>query len=183
MPNKTSTTDTLRVSSLSQRAPNRFRIAPDAEAMAALAEELDLVDLRKVVFEGTVQSEGRRDWRLEGHLVATVTQPCVATLAPVTTRIETDVTRRFLAEGIAVPEGDEVEMPDDVDQEPLTETISLGAILTEALSLSLPPYPRADTPDPVEARATPKGAEPLTDADTKPFAGLAALRDKLEGDG
>ncbi|QYX55427.1 DUF177 domain-containing protein [Roseovarius sp. SCSIO 43702] len=176
------TTARLGVAKLSQRAPNAFRLVPDAEGLAALAAGLDLLDCRKVVFEGTVTSEGRRDWRLDGHLGATVVQACVATLEPVTTRIETEVMRRFLADGVPVPEAEEAPMPEEVEAEPLSDTIALDAILTEALSLALPTYPRADTSRPVDLSAAPEGAQPLTDEDVKPFAGLAALRDKLGKD-
>ena len=43
-------------------------------------------------------------------------------------------------------------------------------------------YPRkADAPA-GDARVTEPGKVAMTDADTRPFAGLAALRDKLSGD-
>ena len=61
----------------------------------------------------------------------------------------------------------------------LTAEIDLTAILTEELALNLPLYPRAaDTVTTSETFAAP-GVEPMTDAEAKPFAGLAALRAKL----
>ncbi|WP_336097193.1 YceD family protein [Roseovarius sp. CH_XMU1461] len=178
----TAMTGTLKVAELSQRKPNRFRIVPDAQTLQDLAGTLDLVDLRKVLFEGEVTSEGRRDWRLKARLGATVIQPCVATLAPVTTRIDTPVSRLYVAGGLQTPQGEEIAMPEDDTLEPLGEVIDLDALLHEELSLALPAYPRATAEDPLVATAAPKGAEPLTDEKIKPFAGLAELRKKMEKD-
>jgi hypothetical protein len=44
--------------------------------------------VRKLRFIGTLEPEGAQDWRLTADLGATVVQPCVVTLAPVTTRLE-----------------------------------------------------------------------------------------------
>ena len=51
----------------------------------------------------------------------------------------------------------------------------------EALSLSVPEYPRAAEAELGEMTAEPEGAAPISDEDVKPFAGLAGLRDKLSG--
>ena len=173
----------LAVSALSPRKAHRFELRPDAARMAALAEELGLDALRKLRFSGELRAEGRADWRLTGRLGATVTQACVVTLEPVTTRIEEDVERRFLADWPPGEEqGDEVEMPEDETIDPLGEVIDLETVMAEALALTLPPYPRkSDVEEPVEAQAAPPGETPLTDADVKPFAGLADLKKKLEG--
>jgi uncharacterized metal-binding protein YceD (DUF177 family) len=72
-----------------------------------------------------------------------VVQPCVVTLEPVTTRIEEPVERRFRAELPEPLPGAEVEMPEDDALEPLPETLDLGRVMTEALALAVPEYPRA----------------------------------------
>ena len=122
----------LRVADLDQSAPTPFDIVPDADALRQIAADLDLNALRKVRFSGQISAEGKRDWLLTGNLGATVVQPCVVTLAPVTTRIETDVRRQYTPDYVD-PEGDEVEMPDDDTLEPLTHYIDLGTVLVEAL--------------------------------------------------
>jgi uncharacterized metal-binding protein YceD (DUF177 family) len=111
-----------------------------------------------------------------------VVQPCVVTLAPVTTRIEEDVERRFLADPPPMPEG-EVEMPGDESAEPLPDVIDLGAVLAEALALALPDYPRAEGAALEEAQFAAPGTRPMSDDDAKPFAGLAGLRDDLDKNG
>ena len=176
-------TTLFRVADLPQNGETAFLIAPEADALAEIAAELGLEALRKLRFEGHIRSDGRRDWRLEGHLGATVVQPCVVTLRPVTTRIEEDVTRRFLAH---LPEeasdADEIEMPEDETIEKLGPEIDARAVMLEALALALPLYPRADGAELEGANFTEPGKEALKDEDLRPFAGLKALRDKLEGD-
>ena len=49
-------------------------------------------------------------------------------------------------------------------------------------AVALPPFPRSPGAELGIARAAPKGVRPLTDEETRPFAGLAALRDRLADD-
>ncbi|MCB1339764.1 MAG: DUF177 domain-containing protein [Pseudooceanicola sp.] len=170
----------FRVADLDQNAPTPFDLRPDAATTAALAEELGLLGLRKLSFAGQIAAAGSRDFVLTGTLGATVVQPCVVTLDPVTTRIDTAVRRTYLAN---MPEvtGDEVEMPEDDTQEPLPAVIDPAAVMAEALALALPLYPRKADAALDEANFAEPGTEALTDETAKPFAGLAGLRDRLEG--
>ena len=168
----------LRVADLAPDGPTPFDLRPDAESRRALAARLGLSGLRKLRFRGRIEPSGARDWVLRGHLGATVVQPCVITLEPVTTRIETEVTRTYLA-AMPEPEGDEVEMPEDDSAEPLGSHIDPAAVMAEALALALPLYPRRAGARLGEAVFTAPGIAPLTDAQMRPFAGLAALRDAL----
>lgn len=171
----------LVVASLNKRRSYPFDLRPDAAIRARIAAQLDLLELRKLRFHGSLQPMGRHDWMLEASLGATVVQPCAITLDPVTTRIDEKVQRRFIAD-LPAPEGLEVEMPEDDSQEPLGTVIDIGAIALEALALALPAFVRKpDAALGMEGRmaAAPQGAEPLSDARPKPFAALAALRDKL----
>lgn len=169
----------LRVADLAQNRPVPFELVPDATALAALAQELDLLGLRKVRLAGTLRARGKRDWALDGTLGATVVQPCVVTLDPVTTRIETPVERLFLA-NYTEPDGTEVEMHEDERTEPLGPDIDLARILAEALALALPLYPRKDEATLGEAVFAAPGIAPMRDEDARPFAGLAGLRDSLK---
>ncbi|SNS73878.1 YceD family protein [Tropicimonas sediminicola] len=169
----------LRLSRLPTTRPTPFKIVPDAEAMANLAGELDLIDLRKLRLEGQMFPDGPRDWRLEARLGATVVQPCSVTLAPVTTRIEAPVVRRYTAD-YSVSDEAEAEMPEDDSLEPLPEVLDLDAVLAEALALALPDFPRADGAELGEAVFAAPDTQPLRDEDVKPFAGLADLKKRLE---
>lgn len=181
MPQAAPNPHALRVADLPQRSSKTFDLRPTAEETEALRAALDLQELRKVRLHGALKPLGKRDWSLEATLGATVSQPCVVTLAPVTTRIDTEVSRQFVTD-YAEPDAPEAEMPEDDTVEPLGAYIDLFAVLTEALSLSLPLYPRADgAEDLVEIRVTEPGKAPMTDDDAKPFAGLAALKSQLGG--
>lgn len=165
----------VRLSALSGRSPAPVRLAPDAAACEAIAERLGLLGLRKLRLEGELAPEGRADWRLEARLGATVVQPCVVTLAPVTTRIDVALTRRYVAE-MAAPAGDEIEMPEDDTEEPLPEMLDLAQVMEEALALALPLYPRAEGAELSRAVFGPPGTDPLTDEAAKPFAALGRLK-------
>lgn len=171
----------LRVADLRASSPTRVLLEPDADARAALAATLGVLGLRKLRFEGTLTPRGAKGWELSATLGATVQQACIVTLDPVSTRIDTAVLRRFVPPGqLATPEaGSETEMPDDDSMEPLGEVIDLDAVMTEALALALPAYPRKDGAALGSAQYSQDGVAPMTDADARPFAGLAALKEKM----
>ena len=58
--------------------------------------------------------------------------------------------------------------------------IDLSEVMIESLALALPLYPRQDGAGFGQLSTTEPGAEQLSDEDVKPFAALAALKDKLE---
>jgi len=107
-------------------------------------------------------------------------QPCVITLEPVVTRIEEDVTRHYLSDW-QDPDDAEVEMPEDDSSEPLGAEIDVMAAITEALSLAIPAYPRADGAELGALLHAEPGIEPLNEDTVRPFAGLADLKKKMEG--
>jgi uncharacterized metal-binding protein YceD (DUF177 family) len=168
----------FRSGGLSPRKPTRFHYAPDAEARDALAQELGLLALHRMEFVGQITPDGRDAMVLTALLTADCDQPCIVTLAPVRAHISEEVRRRFVA-GLTQPEADEMEMPEDDTVEPLPEVIDLAAIAAEALVLALPLYPRAPGAELGSVVHAPEGVAPLADSDLKPFAGLAALAERL----
>lgn len=167
----------FRRANLAQRKPTRFALMPDAQALATIAKALGLIGITRASFRGQIKPLGRADFALEAVLEATVVQPCVATLAPVTTVIREPVSRRYLADW-KEPDAEESETPEDDSAEPLGDVIDAGAVMVEALVLALPLYPRADGASAGDVVAAPPGAKPLTDAALRPFAGLADLLKK-----
>jgi uncharacterized metal-binding protein YceD (DUF177 family) len=153
-------------------------LRPDTADCAALAAELGIPGLRKVSLTGSLHPVGRRDWRLTARMGATFVQECIVTLAPVTTRADEDVIRLY-AEQVDIPAAGEVEMPDDVDTEPLPSALDLRAVLVEALALALPPFPRAVGVAFDGIEVTEPGVTPLGDDGARPFAGLARLKGDL----
>jgi len=173
----------LKFSELPSGRVYDFALEPDASARAAVADTLGVPIVRKLRFVGKIAPLGRRDWQLTARLGATVVQECVTSFQPVTTRIDEDVTRSYLAEieDIAAS-GEEMEMPEDDTAEALPAELDLGDVMIEALALALPDYPRAEGIEPLNQSYSAPGTTPLQDEDTKPFAGLASLRDKFAKD-
>ncbi len=176
------TNTTLRLASLPADETYEFLIVPDADQRKPIAAQLELLDLRKLRFAGKIRPEGRRDWRLEGTVGATVVQPCVITLAPVVTRIDEEISRLYVTKLPEFEAGSEDEMPEDDSLEPIPEILNLTTVLAEALALALPLYPRADGAAIEQADFAEPGVAPMTDEDAKPFAALAKLKNQLKND-
>lgn len=166
----------LRVAHLNPRSPTTFSIRPDADARAAIAQELGISALTALRFEGDLRPQGGDAWRLTGTLNARVVQPCVVTLRPVKTDLSEQVLRVY-SPHMSTPEGDEIEMPDET-LEPLGQFIDLEAAMIEELALALPEYPRAEGADLQDAPA--EDVQPET---RRPFEGLDKLlrRDSDQG--
>ncbi|MEM7317760.1 MAG: DUF177 domain-containing protein [Pseudomonadota bacterium] len=169
----------FRVADLPQNHPTRFVLQPDAGYRSNLAVELGLLGLNKLRFAGDIKASGDRNWLLTGQLGATVVQPCVVSLDSVTTRIDEPVRRLFVANWIE-PEDDEVEMTQDEETEALGPEIDAAAVMTEALVLALPLYPRKPGTDLAQAVFTEPGTRPMSDEDVRPFADLSALREAMK---
>jgi len=154
-----------------------FEIAPTEAEAAALARLLGATALRRMRLAGRLAPVDGGGWQLDGKLGATVVQPCVVTLDPVTTRIDQPLRRVWLpATGRPAAE---VVLAADAEEEPeaLGDRIDLGLVATEALALAVPAYPRKPG-----AALRPPAAESDEDR-PRPFAALAALRGKLGDDG
>ncbi len=168
----------FRVAALSPRKPTRFALTPDKDARTAIAASLGLISLPEFSFKGEIRPTAGRDYVLEADLAALAVQACSVTLAPVSARLSDRTLRRYIAD-YTVPEGDEVEMPEDDTSEPLPDVIDVGAVAVEALALALPLYPRAPGAALGEAVFAAPGTAPLRDGDLNPFAGLAGLAKKM----
>jgi len=169
----------VRLADLPNRKRTHFTITPDATGRAALATVLGIPSLRKMRFTGDLIPLGKRDWRLEATLGATVQQDCVVTLDPVTTRIDEHIERTYTS-NFETPDAAEVEMTEDDTTDPIPESLDLVEVALEALALSIPAYPRKDGAHADKAVFTEPGKAAMTDEDARPFAGLAALRKDLE---
>lgn len=168
---------TISLADLSE--PRSFDLRPDADTSRDMAERLGLLALRKVSFSGELRPLGGQDVELSAKLGATVVQPCGVTLEPVTTRIDEHVERTYVANMPDLPDGAEVEMPGNVEVEPLPRSVDLSEVMEEALSLAIPMFPRSPEAGVADISVTEPGKSPMTDEEARPFAGLAQLRDKL----
>ena len=156
-----------------------FALSPSRKDEAALAEALGILGVSKVAFSGDIRTAAGGGVTVSGHLGATVTQTCVVTLEPVRTRIEEAVERRFLPGLEAPKDGYQLREDEDVDVDALGATIDLGALASEALALALPSYPRSDGAALEQTDFAEPGVTALTDEAARPFAALAALKQRL----
>ncbi len=174
----------LRVAQLGGRKSRSIDLAPDAETRAEIAAFLGIEGLKKFRLSATLRPLAAQDWELTGALGATVVQSCAVTLAPVTTRIDEEIQRQFIAD-LPEPDGLEIEMPADDTIEPLGQVIDISALAIEALALALPAFVRAPGAEMSESgalAAAPSGQEPITEGPRKPFAALAALKAQIASD-
>lgn len=169
----------ISMADIPKGSTRRFDLTFDDQHLQAALETLGLLEIRKARITGTLAPEGRKNWRLQAEVGASLSQACVLTLMPVKARIDTSVNRLFLTDW-EEPEGDSVmEMTMDEDSDPLGEEIDLEQIAIEAIAMALPPYPHAEGATLEKQVFSEPGVTPMTDEDAKPFAGLAALRNKI----
>ena len=171
----------FRAADLPTKRETAVSLTADHALRAELAEALGVSQIKKLSFAGKLRAAGKTDWTLTGHLGATVVQPCVVTLDPVTTRIEEPVLRQYISNW-QEPDDPEAEMTEDDSSEPLGDVIDVMAAITEALSLAIPAYPRANGAELGAMVHAEPGIEPLNEETVKPFASLAALKKKMEGE-
>ena len=176
-------TPVLRIADLNERRPTRFELTFDPTQIRQFAQELGLISLKKLRFTGELTAKGRDQWELTADLGATVQQNCVISFVPVTTRIDEKITRRYVPEDVfeQVAEDEEIaEASGDDAMDILPAEIDLLDVFRETLVLALPDYPRAEGVELGERVFSEEGIKPMRDADAKPFAGLAALKEKME---
>jgi hypothetical protein len=154
-----------------------LEVTPSAEERAAIATQIEVtsvdalaVRLHAVRFRGGI--------RVTGRLTASVTQPSVVTLEPLTQEIAEPIDRIFLPGGekqFAGPANAEVFVDlegEDVPDHFEGNEADLSDLIVETLALAVDLYPRE--PD-VSLEDT--GFKPDLDA-TSPFAALKALKPK-----
>jgi uncharacterized metal-binding protein YceD (DUF177 family) len=110
-----------------------------------------------------------------GRVRAALAQPCIATGEPVAETIDTDFALRFVVEGDALAEGEELELDaQDVDTIGYDgQMIDMGEAVAETMALAMTPFPRSPGAD-----AALREAGVLSEEQASPFAALLALKDK-----
>ncbi|MEO1490791.1 MAG: YceD family protein [Pseudomonadota bacterium] len=170
----------IEVESLSAARPKPFDLVADAEARAEIAAFLGLPRLDALRMKGEINAAGRDRWRLTARLTAELCQTCVVSLSDVSESIDEDIVRDFIpAEDVSALEGTDLDLADEDDPDPYERVIDPGIVAIECLALALDPYPRAPGAEVTVSAVAAPGVAPLKDDDLKPFAGLAALKDKM----
>lgn len=120
-----------------------FAIAAEPAELVALARRLRVERIDRLEARGTVTGDpGDGLVAVRGHFEAEVTQLCVVTLEPVSTRVAGSLRRLFLP-GAPPAVREVVVDPLAEEPEPLEgDRLDLGEIVAEELALALDPYPR-----------------------------------------
>ena len=169
----------IKVSALRNTVNHVFDETPTEAEHDALGALYDVVSVRKMRFKGEISPFEKDGWLLEGTLGATITQNCVVTLGRVRTRIDLDVRRIFTPMALETETTISLDYDADDETEPLGKEIDLGLIAIEALALAIPEYPRIEGAELDQNSFTPADTAPVEEEKVKPFAGLAALKEKL----
>jgi len=160
-----------------------FDITFTENDMSQVAAILSALSVKKMRISGKISPLDKKDWLLSATVGATVTQSCVVTLDPVQTRVDAPIELKYVADYETENAESVTEMAVDEMVEPLSEEIDLVNIAIEAIALALPDYPRSENASLETAVFAEPGVKPMTDEDTKPFASLASLKDKLTKEG
>jgi uncharacterized metal-binding protein YceD (DUF177 family) len=156
-------------------AGRELEVAPDAEALAAMAEILKITTLE--TFHASLTAVKLRGGiRVQGRLTARTVQPSVVTFEPVTQNIDEPVDRLFI-QGPDKPHNpapgaeifvdlEDEDFPDHVDG----NEVDLSALLIETIALAIDPYPR------LPGESLESVGVDLTDKEEGPFARLKSLK-------
>ena len=169
----------IKVYTLRNTVNHEFDETPTETEHDALGALYDVVSVRKMRFKGEILPFDKDGWLLEGTLGATITQNCVITLERVRTRIDLDIRRIFTPTTLETETTIALDYEADDETEPLGNEIDLGLIAIEALALAIPEYPRVEGAELDQSDFSPDDTAPIEEEKAKPFAGLAALKEKL----
>ena len=158
-----------------EAAPSVHPVEADAKERTALARRLGIVELQALSGEVTLRRRAdQRTFEAAGTLQAKVVQECVVTLDPFESTVEDRFDLRFAPEAASRKALDLD--PDEDAPEPLEgDSIDIGELVAQQLSLALNPHPRKPGAKITEDVA---GAEDIGNGDERPgpFARLAELK-------
>lgn len=158
--------------------PVRIVLEADAEELKALAKFWDVVSVEYLKAELQVSRWKKDGVKVKGEVHAAVTQSCVVTLEPVSSKIDETIEQIFVPEGsklarmVTNEEGEIVLDPDgpDIPDQFTGDSIDVGAVVAEFAALAIDPYPRK--PD----AAFPETAEKEPEEEKRPSP-FAVLKD------
>jgi uncharacterized metal-binding protein YceD (DUF177 family) len=163
---------------LSELQPDGASVDLEAgpEECEALARRFDVVAIDRLTARLYLKRDARdRHFLVRGSFEAGLTQICVVTLEPFEATLVDSFTARFVRDAAAAQETDVfVDVADGEPPEPISgETIDLGELVAQYLSLAIDPHPRKpgarfDFVDAADAGDAEEGRSP--------FAALKVLR-------
>ena len=163
----------FQLAEFSNAPEHHVELAASETEREALAARNSVLSLDKLEAQLTVRRVAVGDIVVEGKLNAELVQECVVTLEPVGDTVSAPFDQRYTQNPPALAADLEVG-PDDIEPpEPIIgDSIDLGELVAQFLSLSINPYPRAAEADAQAEQILPKPPE------DGPFSVLAQLRDR-----
>jgi uncharacterized metal-binding protein YceD (DUF177 family) len=161
-------------------SPRAVAIVAGEAERAALAARFGLAAIHSLAADAELT---RRDEVVTaaGTVTAAVVQSCVATGEPVEALVEEDFRIEFRPH-LATEAEEEIELSGSELDVVFYDggAIDLGEAVAETVSLALDPYPRSPAAEAALREAGVKSEEEAK-VEASPFAGLAALKDRLGG--
>lgn len=119
-----------------------YDLEANAEEREALAVRFGLIAIERFTARlSLARRRGAESWHLSGWVDARVIQQCVVTLEPVENEVRSEIEIIFIDKKQYI---EEETLYDDLSEPFEGDTLDLGEIAAEELSLALEPYPRAD---------------------------------------
>lgn len=151
---------------------HKIEIVTTQAERAALAARYGLISLDVLEAQVTVREDPSGEIVAEGHVQAQIVQQCVVTLEPISSTAAASFDQRYTLRPVDVEDDleigpDDIEPPDPV----IGDSIDVGELVAQFLSLSIDPYPRAPDAD------SKMDQYPSETPDDGPFAALAQLRE------
>jgi uncharacterized metal-binding protein YceD (DUF177 family) len=154
----------------------RGNLEANADECTALTPRLGLLAISSVSAKLDIRkSKDGSVVTVTGRLAAKVTQECIVTLEPVEADVSAAVSERFVRQEEVEPEA-VVEVEDEECYDEIIEgdSIDIGEMVSQCLTLELEPYPRKDG---IEFELSESDLNPA--GPTGPFAALADLKRKI----
>jgi uncharacterized metal-binding protein YceD (DUF177 family) len=160
-------------------APRAVSIEAHEAERTALAKRFSLEAIHSLAAEAELVRTGDAV-RATGRVTAAVVQSCVATGEPVEEQVAEDFTIEFRPHPQVGSPDEEIELSEGELDVVFYDAaaVDLGDAVAETVSLALNPFPRSPEAETALREAGVK-SEQEAKAEASPFAGLAALKDKL----
>lgn len=127
--------------------PTNYNLIATPEERKKIAQRLNLISIEKL--EATLHLQKKDQLFLTGSILANVTQSCVRTLVPLPQQLNIGVDEIFILKVNEPEEEEEMELKDLI--EPVQgNTLDLGEVVIQILSLNLDPYPVAPGSTPLD---------------------------------
>ncbi len=158
------------------RSGERIDLSASDSEREAIARDLGLVSLTKLDAHAILERTGE-DVRATGRVQAALKQACVVTGATVAAHVDEPFDLRFVPGAHDLAADSEIELGAEDCDVVFHDgaVIDLGQAVVDTLALGIDPFPRSAGAD-----AALKEAGIMTEAESSPFAALAALKGKLD---